>query len=552
MAYRMTGSASVAVLALLLVAQNALAQNPTFSARTELVLVPAIVTDHNGKHVHGLTRDDFIVREDGIEQKIASFEEIVASESTVHKVSGTTEGVYSNLRLSDYAPRRINIVVLDLINTKWAEQIYARRAILGYLSKTLNTDQLTAFILLTRGGVNMVHDFTTDTRVLMAALQRLSGEIGPPLPAEQQQATDTEATQIKQLLDSANAQLRRPLPQDPVIATVIGLESIANAFRGVPGRKALLWVSSGFPFHSPRPDATDVHRKDDSWFLDRYVEFFRTLNAANIAIYPIDARGLVDTSVTPEDTARATASTANRPSTVLQAKEEEHTATIQTILAFATMTGGRPFYNTNDLAGAMAAASDDSSSYYVLGYYAKTTEQKERWRKLTVKLQRSGLDVRARSGYYASRQVTGDREELRKRDIAEALDTPFDFTGIPFSVRFLAPQPAEANRKNVTFEVLMQPNSLSVDEMDHNYVNFQLVAMARDGQSKDIGGIDRQFDAHLSPAAVELSRSKGLSQRDQLVLPPGEYTLKFVLRDNLSGRVGSVSAPVTVDATPAK
>jgi VWFA-related protein len=529
---------TVVVVALPLAAQNLPSQapGPTFSARADLVMVPAIVIDHRGHHVLGLTKDDFVIRENGVEQKLATFEQVVATSAAVHRVGAAGDHVYSNLRLSDYAPRRINIVVLDLINTKWADQIYARGAVTNYLSQSVSADQLTAFLVLTPGGPIMLHDFTTNTSVLVAALRKLNGEpkasvdadadANTRLAADQQQGARAEAAQLKQLWDAANSERRRPSTANPVIATVMAFETIADTFRGVPGRKALIWVSNGFPL---RP-------AENSWYLDHYEELFRKCNAANIAIYPIDARGLVDTSAKLEPGALSRL-----------ANEDRHTDTIQTIMGFAEMTGGRFFYNTNDLSGAMTAAAEDSSSYYLIGYYAKPATGKESWRKLSVKVQRPRLDVRARSGYFATRETTRDPGEARKRDIAEALDTPFDFTGLPFSVRVLAPEPAKQERNNLVFEVTMEPNSLSIDQGNDNYVNFQLVAVARDSESKQVGGVDRQFEAHLKTDAIELSKRQGFRQRDQVALPPGHYTLKVVLRDNISGRIGSVSAPVTVE-----
>src|SRR5512133_913387 len=151
---------------------------PTFSARTELVLVPAIVTDHRGAHIAGLSKDDFIVEENGVEQKVATFEEVTATANPMYRVSGVGQREYSNLRFTDYAPRRINIILLDTLNTKITDQIFAKQQLIKFLSNSVKPDDLTTLLVLTRGGVHVIHDFTRDPRVLVAAVQKAKHKAG--------------------------------------------------------------------------------------------------------------------------------------------------------------------------------------------------------------------------------------------------------------------------------------------------------------------------------------------------------------------------------------
>src|SRR5215472_11245703 len=152
------------------------AQVPVFRSSTDLVLVPVIVHDHSGVHVNGLGKDDFTVEENGTPQKISIFEEVTTASETRIKRAQLPPGVYSNMlqSTSRMAPR-INIVVLDSINTGFADQAYARKHLIAFLQKSIERQDMTALLSLSQGGLKVVHDFTTDPTVLIAALKKVRG-----------------------------------------------------------------------------------------------------------------------------------------------------------------------------------------------------------------------------------------------------------------------------------------------------------------------------------------------------------------------------------------
>jgi VWFA-related protein len=551
---------------LLFAQTNAVQQSPTsqptatFSARTELVLVPTIVTDHRGGHVTGLTKDDFIVQENGVEQKLATFEEITSTANRMYRVSGVGQREYSNVRFADYAPRRINIILFDSFNTKFTDQSFARQELIKYLSKSVTSDDLTTLLVLTRGGVKVIHDFTRDPRVLVAAVQKAKNKVGITADANNDVIAngsdaglvDQEASDISSLIDQAEARFEAAYQQMSIDVTLDAFESIASAYRGIPGRKSLIWLSSGFPFRMTQPGDMTANR-----FQDRFERFFEKLSDANITVYPVDASGLTVTSITAADNLRTASGRTMNPNTVITARNRTVMMTHDTMNSFAEMTGGRAFYNTNDLASAVQKASEDGRSYYVLGYYAKPDPKKAAWRTLKVKVKRSGMQVRARGGYFATRSPETDPERMRKRDIREAVDSPFDFTAVPFTVHIAGMQPAtdaaaKPGAKDVAFDVLLPPNSIEIDAENQNHMNFQIVVVPRDAELRPIAGVDQTVDGRLKPETVAKLNAQGLVFRYHVAIPPGEYSLKFVVRDNIGGRVGSVSAPVTVEPPAAK
>jgi len=145
-----------------------------FTARAELVLVPVLVADKSGNHITGLKQEDFTVLENGAEQKIATFEEITSDAHRIPHQQKPNE--FSNSVASGPSARRITLMVLDLLNTRFMDQAYARQDLLKYLTQSVDQREPTALYTLTRSGIHVIHDFTTDPRVLVAALHKVKGD----------------------------------------------------------------------------------------------------------------------------------------------------------------------------------------------------------------------------------------------------------------------------------------------------------------------------------------------------------------------------------------
>ena len=211
--------------------------------------------------------------------------------------------------------------------------------------------------------------------------------------------------------------------------------------------------------------------------------------------------------------------------------------------SFAAETGGRAFYNTNDLEGAFQRAAYDSSQYYLLGYYRNTAQNKPGWRKLHVKVVKDGAHIRARTGYF----VTDTPQKEDKTDFRLAVSSPMDYTGILFAVRWKQTEPGAADKKNVNFDVVVDHDALWIDDGDRNHMSFQVLALARTATGETAGQLMQTIDAHLKPESLQEIRSSGLGYHGRFAVAPGQYMVRFVIKDNLSGRIGTVSAPLTVD-----
>ena len=536
------------------------APGPTFTARTELVLVPAVVTDHHGAHIPGLSKDDFVLLENGAEQKVASFEEVKPSSAPVRRLNAPTAPLeFTNLRPPDFQPRRINIIVLDTLNTSFSDQAYARQQLIHYLSTYIQPDDLTTLLVFSRTGIKVIHDFTTDTAVLIAALKRQKGRAAltegvdmgviatDPLGAGNldQQQIQTEADRLNAIGEHADALAARYDLEYAIHATIDCMEDIARAYAGIPGRKALIWVTGSFPMMLDRPNDPFV-----SAYQQRRDRMLEDLNSANIAVYPVDARGLVPDNLSASQSIPRSVLRGGGPAMANMQRSAALTLqdSLATLSDVAERTGGRAYFNSNDLVHAFENASADSSAYYLLGYYIKRGEGKPGWRKLTVKVKRPGVQVRARSGYFFTRDAQLP-DEQRKQEITAALVSPFESTALPMLIRWTgqsaADQAGKADRV-VDFLLYLDPRTITVDEADGNQMSLDFVAVATTPELKNAATISQDFRAHLKPDSLARLRSTGITYHNQLKLPAGEYSVKFVVRDNLDGRVGSVTAPLKV------
>jgi hypothetical protein len=220
-------------------------------------------------------------------------------------------------------------------------------------------------------------------------------------------------------------------------------------------------------------------------------------------------------------------------------------ATFQT---FAAMTGGSAVYNSNDLVKGFRDAVRDSSEYYMLGYYLDHSNSKSGWRKLTVKVNREHCEVRTRSGFFVT-DATVDPDKSRSGDIASALQSPLDYTSLGLQAHWSKTEPApEAGKKRVVYQMHLSREATVVNEADNNHVALDFVAQAIAPDDKPVGQpVGQKIDVHLTAEKLNVIRNQGVVYNGALDLAPGEYTVRFVVRDDLTGRTGSVSGPLKVE-----
>lgn len=525
-----------------------------FKSQTVLIQVPAVVTDKAGNHVHGLTKDDFKVLEDGKQQKITTFEEVTAAVRPTP--TPALPNTFSNLTFNNQQALSITVIALDTINTPFLDQEYGRRQLIKYLADNLDSGHVLGLVVMGSKGIKVLGGINSDPTTLIAALKQASGEVsrmetfsseGKILGSLENNPTqltggigrgEDAASRMRKFILNADVLEGQNQQSRAIEDTMRAFLSIAWSLSGIPGRKSLIWATGGFPFSLNSPSS--LPGGGLSVLYERTVE---ALKNAQIAVYPVDVRGLVNTAPNGD----VTYSGENGPASgeVLAAGSSLNASTLASMMTFAEMTGGHAYYNNNDLASGFKRAADDSSQYYLLGYYADPHNTKPGWRKLQVQLKDKDktIDVRARTGVFFTNAAL-DPELTHKADVEFAMTSPFDSTGIHVTAQWMPPQPA-GEKKKIAFALRLPAESV-IDEADKNRFDVDFVAQATK-LGKPAGNAGQTIKGIVPASALDKVKAEGIFYSNALELPPGEYQVRFVVRDNLTGRIGSVSAPLTVN-----
>jgi VWFA-related protein len=520
-----------------------------FSSHAEMVLVPVIVT-RAGKHVAGLGKDDFEIRQDGAQQNIAEFEEVRAGRPTTDLVPSIREGSeFTNI--VTVHPTGFTIIVLDL-TSDFASQVYLKRGALEYLKDNLNCQEPIALVSLSRSGMRVIHDFTTDPAILAAALSRIWTEVAgqdhkpdaPALPVQsespvQPTATGTSGalTEMRMLesLFTRSAAVFDEMARDAgTVQSIAGLEGLARAYAGIPGRKSVIWLGSFPPFLplTMLGNFPTVYIRTERLLLE--------LATANMSIYPVDARGLVaphslEEPMRLENHGGSVKPVPFGPSNPLTDPR------IGMMQWDADVTGGRAFVRSNDLAGSIGRAMNDSAEYYQLSYYAKPGT-KPGWHTVSVKVREPHVEVRSRRGFLVP--VAGKPAEPAD-ELAAILGSPVVLTGVPLVLRWQGQSGNPGQPRRVDFEISIPPNGLWVDDGDGNHIGMTITAVAQDAD-RTTQLLTRDIDGRLAPDRLQQFAKSGLNYSASVEMTPGRYSVRFVVRDRISGRIGTVTAPITV------
>ena len=501
---------------------------PVFRASTRLIQVSVVVQDDRKKPVEGLRAEDFQILEEGKEQPVAFF--AVQGKSSSGTESAAANGVFTNRVQSPGGG--VVAIVYDRLNTAQLDQERVRTAVIKYLAQ-VNPDDRIGLYVLTRAGMGVVHDFTRDARSLLRALARVKGGPGV-LEASEETGVDHVGfgdaldQMISEFAVSGTASFRGFTQRERAFTSIEGLEGIARHLQGVPGRKNLIWISSGFPFEFAafQPPGNN-HQEIMSRETARAA---RALNDADAAVYVVDARGLVGafaTSAAARQQSFTTLDSALKP--------------IEGLRQFAQLTGGEAFFNTNDLGGAITRAVEDSRLTYVLGYYSDEKDWDGKFRRIKVKVKRDDVDVRHRAGYFAiPPSLLG--QPTRSEAILDALDSPLEVNALPLSVT-----PTRGEGGKVALAIQFEPGTPLLEKRGAIWHGAVDIAIA---QSLPTGQQTSEADLAIPFALDDATRAQllkdGLRLTRTITLRDDAHDIRVVARDPATGKSGSVIIPASL------
>ena len=561
----------------------------TIKVATRMVTLQVSARDSKGHPVIGLTADDFQLSEqvppkkDQRPQKIAAFQSVnVATIAAADKgAMQMPSGVFSNLVTMQKIPVPPTILLMDGLNTTLSAQMQVHRQMVKLLASIPQEIPVAVFLL--DRNLHLLQNFSTDRTLLRTAVDRalsLSGqelnptdvrsdpdalsrvvEDNPPPPpptpagggagvvgAELQQMRNSAVASQVQLLQLFEREASTSLITTRVQITLDAFRSIARHVAGYPGRKNLLWVSSSYPL-AIFPDS-DFKFAGMGEFQDKFVELANALSDAKIAVYPLDPSGLEGQSfydASSRPSAR-NAAVGTQTSAVMMREEASRDSNQETMRHLAAETGGQVCVNNNDLADCVKKAVDDGSSYYELAYYPEAADWKGEFHRIILKTRQSGVHLSFRQGYYAranpgseasdSKQLQSELQEATCRDLMTSTNILLMIQSVPAS-----------SSDQVKYFIAMDAGAISlVPAAGGRKLSVLVAACAMDKDGAPIQFLQQPTDATLNDQQYNaLIAQHGFTRTVEFAPAPGTVRIRLLVRDNASGRMGSVDVPYRVE-----
>jgi hypothetical protein len=311
----------------------------------------------------------------------------------------------------------------------------------------------------------------------------------------------------------------------------------------VPGRKNLIWVSSGFPLsYGYANNMSSMMLSPER--MNSYAEAERSarvLNNARLVIYPVEARGLFD-AFSQNPRLNKVQSHYFRGDATPYPDASVDTSDRDSMVMLAERTGGKAFYNTNDLTGAIRNAVDDSAGAYTLGFTPTHGKWFNQWQKIKVKVKRPGIKLRHRPGYYAMPDVSPSQLS-RHGIVLSAASSPLEATALRLTVRAGF---ADASRSAITLRIDVDPRALQLQRSTGNiFVGSFDVTFAEFGnEGQRLHYLTQAVEMKLSSKTFTSMNREGLLVERTLQLVPGTSEVRVAVRDATTGLTGSVSIPL--------
>lgn len=550
--------------------ENSISGSATvLKATTRLVVVDVVATNGKGEPIRDLERPDFTILENGEEQQIRvfSFQEPKAASSAAPWnpfVANLPENVFSNAPKYQ-ANSALNVVLLDALNTTLPNQAYVRSQMIKFLEKLPKGRPVAVYSLGTK--LTLLQDFSSDPEVLADIIKKLQNKSSPLLdnPAGGEDAEILPAGAVDSGMVSAEMlqsimqfeQERVAFQTDiRVNYTLSALNKIARSLAGYPGRKNLVWVSEAFPLSiDPNMELTGDIFAGTRNYGPQIAATADALMDAQVAVYPVDAAALVTSSVFSASNSgydkfgRGMAASPSRMQTTISNESATRQNVQATMQDMAQRTGGKAFYNRNDLDHAIGSSIEDGSVYYTLAYYPDNKDWNGKFRKIQVKVGREGVKLRYRLGYYAVDPKIFVEQNKKQQAVlfGDALspDSP-SATALIFYAGVV--QPSEKTQDKVLVNFGIDPHGLSfetnIDGTHHAQVDCVVQAYTPKGVLVKTEA--STINAALKPETYSRVMQGIFPCQQSVSLAPGAYKLRLGVRDDTTGLLGTASAKVIV------
>ena len=506
-----------------------------FKTNAELVLTNVVVRDaKTGEFVHGLTQNDFTVSENGKKQQIASFDfqsvEMATplSEATVSGLAAGLNGPKATAAVvakpEDLRNHRLIVMFFDLTSMQPEDLDRCVEAARDFITNKMQAADLVALVSL-GDTLKVDQDFTADKAVLADEVGIYNGTEGQGFAqgaaANTNQAEDTTGyTPDESEYNDLNTDRE-----------LFALRAIAKSLEKITEKKSLLYFSGGIS-------------RDG---IENQASLRAAINAAvraNLSVYSVDTRGLQAVLPLGDASTGSTRGSAAFNGAALTNNMNANFATQEVMATLSSDTGGKAFFDSNDLAPAFAQVQKDTSAYYAIGFHSSNPARDGKYRKLTIKVNRPGVKVEYRPGYYAPADFKHSGREDRERELDEQLasDLPATDMAVYLDAMYFR---LDENRFFVPVSLIVPGSQIPfVKGADKDKATLDIIGEVIDEVKRPIGNARETVKLNLDPTLQ--ARQKNIEYTTSFNLPAGKYRVKFVVRENQTGRMGSFEADITL------
>ena len=513
-----------------------------FKVESQLVLVNVVARDKSGRPVTDLKRDDFTVLEDGKPQKISSFDFENLDSTPLSVAAGpaqrTVEGKPGAPASAPLRPlltrkdaeealsnKRVIVLFFDLGSMDPDQTQRAVDAAKKYIQTKMTGADMIAIVSL-GSSLRLDQDFTNDQARLLRVLNRYNH-------AEGQGMDNGPTGDADGIEESGNAYTpdETEYNQFNTDRKLQALQSIAQVLSHFNQKKSVIYFSSGMTQTG----------------IENQAALRAAVNAAvkaNVAIYTLDSRGL---EAAPPGGAAVTASlrgTAMYSGNAVQSSLDANFASQETLTTLSADTGGKAFLDTNDLSQVFDRVQRDTSVYYVLGYTSNNPVRDGKYRRIQVKVNRAGLNLEFRKGYYAPKDFEHFNAEDKEQQMEDELASELPNTDV--AVYMAASYFRLDDRRFYVPVALVVPGSQIPFTRggDKDKASIDIIGEVIDELKRPVGSL--RETVKLSLDASQEIRRKNVQYSTGFLLTAGKYHFKLVVRENQSGRLGSFETDFTI------
>ncbi len=505
----------------------------TLKVNSDLVLTNIVVRDKKtGQVVKGLTEKDFTITEDGKPQHIASFDfesvdqaaalnEATINASAPNGVFGAKSGTATQEELRNH---RLIVMFFDITSMQPDDLDRAQDAARNYINKQMHPADLVAVVSLD-ATLSLDQDFTASKDLLLKAINAYSG----PQGAGYALGSTSTSNQVEDASSfTPDESEYNDINTD---RELFAIEDISKSLAYLNEKKSLLYFSGGI-------------QRDG---IENQASLHAAINSAvraNVSIYSVDARGLQAISPLGDATTGNLRGANSFNGAALQNNLDSNFNTQEVMATLSSDTGGKAFFDSNDFSPAFDRIQRDTSAYYVIGYHSTDLRRDGRYRRLTIKIDRGDVKLEYRPGYYAPADYQHATKDERERQLEEELASDLPATDMAVYLQALYFRTGD-NRFFVPMSLVVPGSQIPfVKGGDRDKATLDIIGQVRDTSGHDIGDI--RDTVKLAIDQSQQVQQKNVQYTTGFNLPVGKYHVKFVVRENVTGRMGSFETDLTV------